>query len=246
MSTWVVMPSDDDVIHGHKYIDKIMGKNGKWRYIYYRAKTKAKNAIGVGQKGRLERAKANVVTAEAHRNAFGNFTGNGKPIYLDKVIETKREEKKAQEAYDKTLLGKIDQVKDSGLKAWDSFISLFKKEENPSRRVTNWSKGEQYTPSYSTKPTTATRGTAYSPSGKTTVTNNSSKGTSYTPSYTSKTKKSNTMNAVNKMTNKYNGLSNSNNTLQNGLARKLKSQSNGVSAASNATSFIKKKKKKKA
>lgn len=34
MSTWAIIPADEDVIHSsHKYIDKIMGKNGKWHRV---------------------------------------------------------------------------------------------------------------------------------------------------------------------------------------------------------------------
>lgn len=48
MSTWMIVPSDDDMMHKlnfHKYIDKVMGKNGKWRYIYEDTKKKVKNKV---------------------------------------------------------------------------------------------------------------------------------------------------------------------------------------------------------
>lgn len=188
MSTWYITPTSEDVMHGsHKYIDKIW-KNGKWRYVYYRTKIKAKNVIGVGQKKRLERANENVKTANKSHEVIKNWTsylrerGDKESLNnvmkenleeFEKVQKAKRRQKRAQEAYDKTLLGKIDQVKNIGLKAWDKFTGLF---DNVKTTVTN--KGAiqtrsglltkkhryvvktgapgsmiktQYTPSYSTK-----------------------------------------------------------------------------------------------
>lgn len=276
MSTWVVMPSDDDVIHkNNKYIDKIW-KNGKWRYIYDDVKSKVKNAIGKDQKHKLVIANQNVEFAEKYKeNAYkrmhnlikndldtkrSNLPKEQKEVVLQTndsrikrnkedinsaergVKEYKTKQKAAQEAYNKTLLGKIDQVKDAGLKAWDNFTSLFKKSKSSSPVTNKTYSKVQYTPSYSTKksPTTSTRGTAYTPSYKTKPTT-SSRGTAYTPSYGSYKQPSGNARSANSF------LKNSNKKISGGLASSVFKQNSGIVGAgvgSEAANMEKKRKKK--
>lgn len=275
MSTWVIIPSDDDIEHSfHKYIDKIRTASGKWRYIYYKAKKKANRFIGTEQKNKLDRANIDYEGAKENqkgaRKATHKFIENelkykrfgiGMDDHekeklessrewhkedmnaADRIVEkTKRKQEAAQEAYDKTLLGKIDQVKDAGLKAWDSFTSLFKKETSNSRTVTNNNKGTAYTPSYSTKksPTTLTRGTAYSPSYKKGPTT-SSRGTAYTPPNTQPRLNIRTSSATSFMRNNSNKASSN----KGGLVSSSK-QNPGVAIGADVINKDKKKKRRRA
>ena len=139
MSTWVIIPKDDDVVHGfHKYLSKEW-VNGKWKYIYYDAKRQAKNVknkfknmIGINQKKTLETANRKLQEAESKHRDSKNMTRDARK-YMDKesqrnatennakraneVVRLKNVQKGVQNAYDKTLLGKVDKIKNAGSRA---------------------------------------------------------------------------------------------------------------------------------
>lgn len=205
MSTWVIMPSDDDIEHGfHKYIDKIRTASGKWRYIYYKTKKNARNAVGLNQKKKLEIAEGGLKKSvdKLEKSDNSNVQKN-----YDAAKQHKEKYDKRKEEFNNTLLGKIDSVKNKGLKIFDDLFGTNLSKEDLSKvnlRHTN----KHYIPEDTIKenvisekkiigangfggykpkkgPTTSTRGTAYSPSGKTTVTNKNSGGTAYSPKYQS-------------------------------------------------------------
>ena len=159
MSNWYIVPSEEDLLHGlgHKYLDKVRTKSGKWRYIYYKTKHNIKKIIGSDQKRDLEAAKratSRAVTSTKGSEYYLNKARddgdkewekevmNQRSKEMDEVIKAKRYQRTAQERYNKTLLGKLDStissIKDTGKKAFDSIMSLFN--DTKKDKVTNRTK----------------------------------------------------------------------------------------------------------
>lgn len=119
---YIIAPSyrEGDIIHAasgtqranHKYIDRVMGKNGKWQYIY---KTSNKNRItGLGLK---ERKNLNKQTIESGLRT-ANIRDSSKYSDAQKKQLEYQERKKladARSAYDNTLLGRIGKKLSSGM-----------------------------------------------------------------------------------------------------------------------------------
>lgn len=130
MSTWYIFPSEEDLQHAafHKYIDRVW-KNGKWQYIYNKAKHKAtvgiksayssaqrrmamvkrsaEKAIGVDKKRSLDRAKA------GYQNSLGT----------DRASKQRSRVANARADYDQTLLGKAESMKNRGLNVFNKLKS---------------------------------------------------------------------------------------------------------------------------
>lgn len=105
MSTWYIVPSEEDLQHGafHKYVDKVMGPNGKWRYIYDNAKhavTRGVNSAYHNVYRRMQQAKA----------AYGKTKRNvEKSLGIDKHRSYKRAKKGlelAKQSGDKNRISK--------------------------------------------------------------------------------------------------------------------------------------------
>ena len=167
----MIVPSEEDIEHKyHKYIDKVRGKNGKWRYIY----SKAKSVVGITQKKNLEQANKDLRSAKNNKNLHRGIlldirsdnwdkTENGKVMEekwmesnsaaVSKLQEAKRNQKSAQDEFNKTLLGKIDQVKSAGLKMWDSLFKDSKPVETVTNRgiTTKYPSGNSITDKYENK-----------------------------------------------------------------------------------------------
>lgn len=170
MSTWMIVPSDDDLEHGfHKYIDKVMGPNGKWRYIYKKAKNKVEKAVGLdkrrnmikaakgyaiaegrkqylyGERNKLKRDNiavgASITNEEVQRLKDAYSIAIGKNYEI--IVKQKNRFEKAKDAYKKTLLGSIENVFNEGKKAFNNFLNLFKPKDT--------NKGSPYTPPYNSK-----------------------------------------------------------------------------------------------
>mgnify|MGYP003300900078 CR=1 FL=1 len=120
MSTWAIIPSDDDIEHSfHKYIDKIRTASGKWRYIYYKTKKNARNAVGLNQKKKLEIAESGLKKAinKLEKSDYNNVQKD-----YDAAVQYREKYDKRKEEFNNTLLGKISSVKDEGLKIFDSLF----------------------------------------------------------------------------------------------------------------------------
>lgn len=161
MSTWMIIPKDDDVVHGfHKYLSKEW-VNGKWKYIYYDAKRQAKNvknkmenavnrtkrkinkAIGVDERNSLERAKIGKYYADIKNQGAKFDRLKGRDGAEERVVKTGRDLAtqntrvgNAQKKYDQTLLGKVDKIKNAASNAIDKVTGNDKK-YYASNRITN-------------------------------------------------------------------------------------------------------------
>lgn len=120
MSTWAIFPSEEDIIHkSHKYLERKRGKNGKWQYIYKRAKNKVKKAVGLEQKEKLElsgKGLQNNINRLKNANinnvqSLYEATKDAKDIFLNNKSE-----------FENTFLGKINNVKEKGLQAFDKLF----------------------------------------------------------------------------------------------------------------------------
>ena len=184
MSTWMIVPSDYDLEHGfHKYIDKVMGPNGKWRYIYEKVKTGVSKAIGLDKRKKLEKAARNYYVAEGTKKYLQDKRDElNRSKYLPKAVKIqssdsitatiaannenlqkhKNKFEKAKEAYKKTLAGSIENVIVEGKNAFNKIVSLFKK--TPKTTTTNKStnKGTYYNPGSTTKSKSTTTSTTKS------------------------------------------------------------------------------------
>lgn len=260
MSTWVIMPSDDDIEHSfHKYIDKIRTASGKWRYIYYKSKKNVRNAIGLNQKKKLEIAEGGLQKAA---NKLKKSDSKNVQKDYDAAKQYKEKYDKRKEEFNDTLLGKIDSVKDKGLKIFDNIFGTNLSKDDLSKvnlRTTN----ERYIPEdiiketvisekriigangfggYKPKkgPTTSTRGTAYTPSYKKGPTT-SSRGTAYTPPNTQPRLNIRTSSATSFMRNNSNKASSN----KGGLVSSSK-QNPGVAIGADVINKDKKKKRRRA
>ena len=112
MSNWAIMPSDSDIIHRqHKYIDKKMGKNGKWIYYYTTKPSSIKARVGVYAKERMQEK------ARRYDNTSKNATQDEvKDDHTRMVRESQQRAQKkagenfkiAKEDYDQTIVGKYE------------------------------------------------------------------------------------------------------------------------------------------
>lgn len=104
MSTWMIVPSNDDMMHKlnfHKYIEKVKTKSGKWRYIYNRAKKKVKEAVGLQQREKLVNAEK-----EVNKLKSGAYK-NSNNVNALKIL---KERSKAVKEYQKTFLGFFESI----------------------------------------------------------------------------------------------------------------------------------------
>lgn len=104
MMNYIIAPSDNDIIHGgggsHKYIDRVMGKNGKWRYIYKRAAQKTKYAI------KNEVAAQRNLKMEKDKADAKNFMASMENEYVQRKVAAENK-RNIQAAKDRTALGRL-------------------------------------------------------------------------------------------------------------------------------------------
>lgn len=152
MSTWVIIPSDDDVMHkSHKYIEKVRTTKGGWRYIYKKPKykTNSKNSFGLEERKKMKEAEkateeaknthANNVAANevARKNRMNsNLTEEQKKKAsenaVNRINESRQNVKKAEfdenrafENYRTTKLGKLESSAKAGIQIIGDFIKTF-------------------------------------------------------------------------------------------------------------------------
>ena len=109
---YVVLPTNNELYHGvggsHKYIDRVMGKNGKWRYIYNKAVAKTKRGVQAAKYAiRNERAAQENLRIEKDKARVRNILANE---YENRATREKidaENKRRIQGAKDKTALGRL-------------------------------------------------------------------------------------------------------------------------------------------
>lgn len=107
---YVISPTDSDIQHagGHKYIDKVQTKSGKWRYIYNMAQKKTARGLQKAKYAiRNEKAAQENLRIEKNRARVRNTIANK---YEDQATRDKIEsenQRRIKGAKDRTALGKL-------------------------------------------------------------------------------------------------------------------------------------------
>lgn len=106
---YVISPTDSDILHagGHKYIDKVKTKSGKWRYIYNMAQKKTARGLQKAKYAiRNEKAAQENLRIEKERARVRNLLASGENDYVK--LKTRAENNtRIQGAKDRTALGKL-------------------------------------------------------------------------------------------------------------------------------------------
>lgn len=94
---YVILPTDQDIYHSgsHKYIDKKMGKNGKWIYIYDTAKKK------------IGRTRADIAKRKAQKEAERRRREQQEIVEAIKSGKTKSLAEAQKEKEERSLINKV-------------------------------------------------------------------------------------------------------------------------------------------
>lgn len=100
---YIITPTDRDILHkSHKYVDRKMGKNGKWIYYYNTAKSK----IGISQYADYKKAKENFGNVQdKSRKALDKYRGLNRTASYDETNQraAKERENNAEANYQEAL-----------------------------------------------------------------------------------------------------------------------------------------------
>ena len=152
MNTWVIVPSDSDIIHGRfKYIEKVRTTKGGWRYIYKRPKykTNAKNSFGVEERKKWKQKQDETKAAQekhsetlrqnevARKHRLMTGTEQDKSVSTTRVNESRQNvrnaelaEDRAEQNYRTTTLGKMEYSAKAAGEIISDFLKTFPKMAN--------------------------------------------------------------------------------------------------------------------
>lgn len=132
-NTFVVRRKSDDVQHW-KYIRRIPGANGKWKYIYedsgiygpYTTKGKIKDKLGYDERAAYKEINKAHKKALVNANTDRAFTKDGRPTAYSRyqVHNTKKVREQALKEYQKTPLGKLETAANKGKKILNRLLGI--------------------------------------------------------------------------------------------------------------------------
>lgn len=111
-TSYYISSTDQDIMHrSHKYVDRKMGKNGKWIYYYTnKPSLKARTGKYAGEKLHNQQFKSAIKISSMPNNSREDAEAKA----AQRHIETKKIEK-AQSDYMKTPLGAVEHIASKGM-----------------------------------------------------------------------------------------------------------------------------------